>query len=76
MGVTLHGTTRNKQLTVLLHDLGLSISYTDVLDLYSAWTHAELSEVKDTVQTALSGRQKNYKPVLSLKQFIQPWHTQ
>ena len=44
LGVTVHGTTRNKQLAVLLKDLGLSISYTDILDIYSAWTLLEITD--------------------------------
>ena len=38
LGITVHGTTRSKQLLTLLKELGLTISYTDVQDTYAAWT--------------------------------------
>ena len=38
LGITVNGSTRSKELVMLLKELCLSISYNDVQDSYAAWT--------------------------------------
>ena len=37
LGLTLHGLTRSREIIDILHKLGISISYNDVLNLHSSW---------------------------------------
>lgn len=45
MSVTVHGTTRSKELVTLLHKFGICLSYQDTLDIESAWAITELDKV-------------------------------
>ena len=48
--------TRSKELILLLKELGLSVSYSDILDVYAAWGLQEKTKVSYALMVFLRAR--------------------
>ena len=45
LSMYVHGTTRSKELIMLLHKFGIGIAYNDVLDLEAGWAVTDVKMV-------------------------------